>query len=157
MEQQGEQQEHAAHFSLNGLSGVGMEPHRPEDPTLARRRPGVATPLTACCCLTISSSRRDALMKPTLLILTATIAAAPGVAQTAASPHPGDTQMSGNQRDNDTGTAGKKPKSKDDTVLTPAGPVRKENVHPVAPNEEVRRDKDGNLVVVPRQDQTERK
>jgi hypothetical protein len=45
-----------------------------------------------------------------------------------------------------------KPKQ-DDLVITPAGPVRKENVHPVGPNEEVRRDKDGNYVVVPRSDQ----
>jgi len=51
----------------------------------------------------------------------------------------------------DMGKSGK-PK-KDDLVITPAGPVPKESVHRVGPNEEVRRQKDGTYVIVPRTDQ----
>lgn len=41
--------------------------------------------------------------------------------------------------------------TKEDTlVITPAGPVPKDQVHPVGPNEEVRREPDGTYKVVPR-------
>jgi hypothetical protein len=42
--------------------------------------------------------------------------------------------------------------SKDEMVITPAGPVRRENVHPVSPNEVVRRDRDGSYMITPRTD-----
>ena len=38
--------------------------------------------------------------------------------------------------------------AKDDMVITPAGPVRKENVHRVGPDEVVRRNQDGEYTVV---------
>ncbi len=44
-------------------------------------------------------------------------------------------------------------KKEQNLVITPAGPMPKENVHQVGPNEEVRREKDGSLVIVPRLDQ----
>jgi hypothetical protein len=43
-------------------------------------------------------------------------------------------------------------KNEQNLVITPAGPMPKENVHRVGPNEEVRRQKDGSLVIVPRMD-----
>jgi hypothetical protein len=39
---------------------------------------------------------------------------------------------------------------KDELVITPAGPVRRENVHPVSPNEVVRRGLDGRYMITPR-------
>jgi hypothetical protein len=37
----------------------------------------------------------------------------------------------------------------EDLVITPAGPVRKENVHQVGPNQAVRRNTDGTYTIVP--------
>ncbi len=64
------------------------------------------------------------------------------------------------QQSNPSDEAKQKPKEAgrdDDLVITPGGPVRKDNVHPVGPNETVRREKDGTLVVVPRGQETDRK
>jgi len=41
------------------------------------------------------------------------------------------------------------PDDKRDLVITPAGPMPKENVHPVKPNEIVRRNEDGTYTIVP--------
>ena len=41
------------------------------------------------------------------------------------------------------------PDDKRDLVITPAGPIPKENVHPVGPNEIVRRNADGTYTIVP--------
>jgi hypothetical protein len=43
-----------------------------------------------------------------------------------------------------------KPEEGSDLVRTPAGPMRKGNVHEVGPNDEVRRQENGTYVVVPR-------
>lgn len=40
------------------------------------------------------------------------------------------------------------PDDKRDLVITPAGPIPKENVHPVGPNEIVRRNADGTYTIV---------
>jgi len=76
--------------------------------------------------------------------------------------HAGDTDVGKNPapQDNRPGRAEQKPDNAvhdDDLVITPGGPVRKENVHPVGPNEAVRREKDGTLVIVPRTDNTDQK
>ena len=44
-------------------------------------------------------------------------------------------------------------KEEPNLVITPAGPVPKENVHHVGPNQEVRRQKDGSYIIVPKTDQ----
>jgi hypothetical protein len=52
----------------------------------------------------------------------------------------------------DSGDSAKKPTPSDDKsdlVITPAGPLPKENVHPVGPNEVVRRNEDGTYTIVP--------
>jgi hypothetical protein len=41
---------------------------------------------------------------------------------------------------------------KDELAITPAGPVRRENVHPVSPNDVVRRELDGSYMITPRTD-----
>ena len=41
------------------------------------------------------------------------------------------------------------PDDKSDLVITPAGPIPKENVHPVGPNEIVRRNEDGTYTIFP--------
>jgi hypothetical protein len=77
----------------------------------------------------------------------------------------GDSDMGNNtlpttQQNNPSDEAKNKPKESghdDDLVITPGGPVRKDNVHPVGPNEAVRREKDGTLVVVPRGPTTDQK
>ncbi len=46
-----------------------------------------------------------------------------------------------------------KPRPPDeDLVITPAGPVRKKNVHKVGPDQAVRRNKDGTYTIVPKTD-----
>ena len=40
----------------------------------------------------------------------------------------------------------------DDFVITPAGLVRKENVHRVLPNQTVRRNEDGTYTIIPTED-----
>lgn len=52
------------------------------------------------------------------------------------------------QKDNVESGHANQPESK--SVITPAGPMPKDNVHPVGPDEEVLRKKDGSLEVVPK-------
>jgi len=50
----------------------------------------------------------------------------------------------------DPGTKGQaQPDQEQDMVITPAGPVPRNRVHPVRPGETVRRNKDGSLEIVP--------
>lgn len=56
-------------------------------------------------------------------------------------------------RENKDGGGPSRPVQPDDkggVVITPAGPVPEEKVHPVGPGEIVRRNKDGNLHVIPK-------
>ena len=43
----------------------------------------------------------------------------------------------------------RQPPPKEDLVITPAGPMRRQNVHRVGPNETVRRNDDGTYSIVP--------
>jgi hypothetical protein len=86
------------------------------------------------------------------LIATLAVTVAQGLIATT-----GATQSGGNymKKERETGEqdAGKpSPPTREDLVITPAGPVRKENVHRVAPNQAVHRNKDGTYTIVPKTD-----
>jgi hypothetical protein len=61
------------------------------------------------------------------------------------------------QAKTDCGEGAKKPTPPDDKgelVMTPAGPMPKEKVYPVGPNEIVRRNEDGTYSIVPKPDRS---
>ena len=68
--------------------------------------------------------------------------------------HYGDNRMP-RLANTDCGEGAKKPTLPDDKrdlVITPAGPMPREKVHPVGPNEIVRRNEDGTYTIVPKPD-----
>jgi hypothetical protein len=66
----------------------------------------------------------------------------------------GDNAMPRRAPSDGSGEADKKTPQKDkrNLVITPGGPVPKDNVHPVGPNEVVRRNKDGTYSIVRKSD-----
>jgi hypothetical protein len=68
--------------------------------------------------------------------------------------HCGDRTMSGKAK-TDSDASMERPAPPDDknnVVITPAGPVPREKVHPVGPNEIIRRNEDGTYTIVPKSD-----
>jgi hypothetical protein len=67
-------------------------------------------------------------------------------------PQPGDRLMPRQDRPIDSQAVDRphKPSCKEGVVITPAGPVCKEKVHRVGPNDAVRRNPDGTYTIVPR-------
>jgi hypothetical protein len=47
-------------------------------------------------------------------------------------------------------TQNKKQNNKNDVVITPAGPIPKDKVHEIKPNETIRRNEDGSYTIVPK-------
>ena len=69
----------------------------------------------------------------------------------AATEQPGDDYMTSERKRGEEKTKAPSP-PKEEFVITPAGPVRKENVHRVGPDEAVRRNEDGTYRIVPKPD-----
>jgi hypothetical protein len=64
----------------------------------------------------------------------------------------GDDSMPEIDRPQDRKKEARQPPPKKDLVITPAGPIEKENVHGIGPNETVRRNEDGTYAIVPSAD-----
>jgi hypothetical protein len=80
------------------------------------------------------------------------VTAAHGLISPAEAAQSGGNHMT-KERETGEQDAGKPSTStQENLVITPAGPVRKENVHRVAPNQAVRRNKDGTYTIVPKTD-----
>ena len=50
----------------------------------------------------------------------------------------------------------KQESSREEVVITPAGPVPKDQVHPVGPGETIRRNPDGTFTVIRKKDQEDK-
>jgi hypothetical protein len=70
----------------------------------------------------------------------------------AADAQPGDDYMTKESKTGEESTKKPSPPHEEDLVITPAGPMRKKNVRQVAPNQAVRRNKDGTYTIVPNTD-----
>jgi hypothetical protein len=96
-----------------------------------------------------ADSMKGGLLRLLFLVSTIFVLAAPDNPDALQSR---DRSMSRQNRLLDSVVAKKRGKllRKEETVITPAGPIPKENVHQVAPNEAVRRNQDGTYSIVPR-------
>jgi hypothetical protein len=86
------------------------------------------------------------------LIATLVLTAARGWVILAGAVQPGDDYMTKERKTGEEHAKKPSPPPEEDLVITPAGPVRKKNVHQVAPNQAVRRNQDGTYTIVPKTD-----
>ena len=88
-------------------------------------------------------------MKVTFFVVLVLTAAA-GCPSLAGAAQPGDGRMTKEHKTVEPMTKKPVPPPGEDLVITPAGPVPKENVHQIGPNQAVRRNPDGSYTIVPK-------
>jgi hypothetical protein len=107
-------------------------------------RPNDAQLITACWVVDMG------LMKVALIAMLA-LTEAQYLPLSVATEQPGDDYMTSERKRGEEKAKAPSP-PREEFVITPAGPVRKENVHRVGPDEAVRRNEDGTYTIVPKTD-----